>query len=241
MSAILRLAAPHGQHIASLWRNPTRLAATAPPWLPGLLLALTLTAPAWLSFLHPNLNLWETHDGPVHVVRAHALQQHIASGDWYPRWFAEHYGSYGYPYLNFYAPATYYLTVLLAWLLPMVGIYGGNAVGGCPRVIGYDFRAFMHSPGSSGATGRQPSSPPPSSPMPRIHWLSTLYLRGAIPEVTGAALLVWLLVAAPGSGLLPSKAAVSPHGGCLQVASPQLYCLSIISQPSWVPSLLRRG
>ena len=122
MSTILQLPISRGRRIASRWRNPAVLAATAPPWLPGLLLALALTGPAWLPVLHPDLSLPQLHDGTTHLVRAYSLQQHIAGGDWYPRWFAEHYGSYGYPALNFYAPATYYLTVLLAWLLPTVGI-----------------------------------------------------------------------------------------------------------------------
>lgn len=197
MSAILRLATPHGHRMASLRLKLEHLAATAPPWLPGLLLALVLTAPAWLPFLHPNLNLWELHDGPVHVVRAHALQQHIASGDWYPRWFAEHYGSYGYPYLNFYTPATYYLTVLLAWLLPMVGIYGGmqlvgalGSLGMISGVYALTWQLWRHGPAALLTAAIIAYAPYPLA--------INLYLRGAIPEVTGAALLVWLLVGCTG-------------------------------------------
>ncbi len=85
MSTILHLAAPHQRRIASLQGKLQELAATAPPWLPGLLLALVLTAPAWLPVLHPDLSLPQLHDGTTHLVRAYALQQHIASGDWYPR------------------------------------------------------------------------------------------------------------------------------------------------------------
>ena len=136
MSAILRLASSYGRRITSLWRNPAYLVATAPPCLPGLLLAFALTAPAWLPVLHPALNLSSSVDGIVHLVRAYSLQQHIASGDWYPRWLSEHYGSYGYPALNFYAPATYYLTVLLAWLLPMIGTHGGLQLMGAVAALG---------------------------------------------------------------------------------------------------------
>ncbi len=193
MSAILRLATPHGRRIAALWRNLAALAATAPPWLPGLLLSLVLTAPAWLPSLHPDLNLWELHDGPVHMVRAYALQQHIASGDWYPRWFAEHYGSYGYPALNFYAPAVYYLPVLLAWLLPGVGVYSSmqlvgtlGALGMISGVYTLGWKLWRHGPAALFATAIVSYAPYPLS--------LNLFLRGAIPEMVGVSLLVWLLV-----------------------------------------------
>ena len=197
MSTILRLAAPHGRRMASLWRNPAALAATAPPWLPGLLLALVLTAPAWLPVLHPDLSLPQLHDGTTHLVRAYSLQQHIASGDWYPRWFAEHYGSYGYPALNFYASATYYLTVLLAWLLPIVGIYGGMQLVGAIAALGMisgvytlGWQLWRHGPAALFATAIVAYAPYPLA--------LNLFLRGAIPEVVGAGLLIWLLVGCTG-------------------------------------------
>ena len=197
MSAILRLAIPHGQRMASVWRNPAHLAATAPPWLPGLLLTLTLTAPAWLPFLHPNLSLPQLHDGTIHLVRAYSLQQHITSGDWYPRWFAEHYASYGYPALNFYAPATYYLTVLLAWLLPIVGTYGGLQLVGALAALAMlsgvytlGWQLWRHGPAALSATAIVAYAPYPLA--------INLFLRGALPEVVGAALLVWLLVGCTG-------------------------------------------
>ena len=206
MSAILRLAAPHGRHIAPLQGKLEGLAATAPPWLPGLLLALALTVPAWLPVLHPDLSLPQLHDGTTHLVRAYSLQQHISSGDWYPRWFAEHYGSYGYPALNFYAPATYYLTVLLAWLLPIVGVYGGlqlvgaiGALGVISGVYTLNWRLWHHGPAALLATAIVAYAPYPLA--------INLFARGAIPEVVGASLLVWLLVACTGLWL----AAVEGH------------------------------
>ena len=197
MSAILRLAIPHGQRIASLWRTPAPLAATAPPWLPGLLLALVLTAPAWLPVLHPALNLSSTVDGIVHLVRAYSLQQHIANGDWYPRWFAEHYGSYGYPALNFYAPATYYLTVLLAWLIPIIGTHGGLQLVGAIAALGMisgvytlGWQLWRHGPAALFATATVAYAPYPLS--------INLFLGGSIPQLVGVGLIVWLLVACTG-------------------------------------------
>ena len=197
MSAILRLAAPHERRIASLRGRLQGPSATTPPWLRGLVLALFITSPAWLPFLHPDLSLPQLHDGTTHVVRAHLLQQHIASGDWYPRWSSEHYGSYGYPALNFYAPATYYLTVLLAWLLPLVGIYGGLQLVGAIAALGMlsgvytlGWQLWRHGPAALFATAIVAYAPYPLA--------MNLFLRGAMPEVVGAGLLVWLLVGCTG-------------------------------------------
>ncbi len=197
MSTILRSAIPHGRRIASRWRNPAPLAATVPPWLPGLLLALTLTAPAWLPFLHPALDLWELYDGEVHLVRPYSLQQHIASGDWYPRWFAEPYGGYGYPYLSFYAPASHYLTMLLAWALPIAGIYGSlqlvGAIGALGMISGFytlGWQLWRHGPAALFATAIVAYAPYPLPP--------NLFLRSAIPETLGLGLIVWLLVGCTG-------------------------------------------
>ena len=197
MSAILHLAIPHGQRIASLWRTPAPLAATAPPWLPGLLLALVLTAPAWLPMLHPDLNIWELHDGGNHLVRTYSVQQHVISGDWYPRWFAEHYGRYGYPALNFYAPVAYYLTVLLAWLLPTVDLYGSfqltsviGALGMISGIYTLCWQLWRHGPAALFAAAIVAYAPYPLPP--------NLFLRGALPETLGLGLLAWLLVGCTG-------------------------------------------
>ena len=197
MSAILRLAAPHRRRIASLRQRPAYLAKTAPPWLPGLLLTFVLTAPAWLLFLHPDLDLWELSDGATHLARAYSLEQHIASGDWYPRWFAEHYSGYGYPALNFYAPATYYLIALLAALLPGVGLYGSlqlmgviGALGMIAGVYALGWKLWRHGPAALFAAAIVAYAPYPLPP--------NLFLRAAIPEMLGLGLLVWLLVGCTG-------------------------------------------
>ncbi len=197
MSTILRLAAPHRRRIASLRQKPAYLAKTTPPWLPGLLLTFVLTAPAWLLFLHPNLNLWALYDGPIHLFVSYSVQQHITSGDWYPRWFAEHYGGYGYPYPNFYALASYYLTVLLASLLPGIGIYGGLQLAGVIGALGLisgiytlGWQLWRHGPAALFASAIVAYAPYPLPP--------NLFLRAAIPEMLGQALLVWLLVSCTG-------------------------------------------
>ena len=184
MSAILQFVTAPGRHIASLRTNPAGL-ASPPPWLPGLLLALTLTAPAWLPMLHPDLNIWELYDGGNHLVRTYSVQQHITSGDWYPRWFAEHYGRYGYPALNFYAPVAYYLTVLLAWLLPTVDLYGSfqftsviGALGMISGIYTLCWQLWRHGPAALLAAAIVAYAPYPLPP--------NLFLRGAPPGDTGA-------------------------------------------------------
>ena len=87
---------------------------TWPAWLPGLALLLLLTVPAWGPLLHPGFSLWQVYDGNLHLRRALFLREMIAGGDWYPRWFPQQFGGYGYPTLNFYAPGLYYLTLALA-------------------------------------------------------------------------------------------------------------------------------
>ena len=57
------------------------------------------------------------------MFRTHFLLELIPKGEWFPRWFPQQFGGYGYPTLNFYAPLTYYLTAALATLLP-----GGSAL-----------------------------------------------------------------------------------------------------------------
>ena len=63
-----------------------------------------------------SLDLWNHHDGAAHITRSYLLIEMLRSGNWYPRWFPEQYGGYGYPTLLFYAPLVYYLTFLVSEL-----------------------------------------------------------------------------------------------------------------------------
>ncbi|MEM7125277.1 MAG: hypothetical protein AAF702_03050 [Chloroflexota bacterium] len=49
-----------------------------------------------------------TPDGLFHIHRVRSLSEAVNSGVWYPRWFPDFSFGYGYPVLNFYAPAFYY-------------------------------------------------------------------------------------------------------------------------------------
>ena len=147
------------------WRRAVSGArVVVPPWLPGLLVAVLLTLPAWAPFLRPDLNLWQLFDGSSHLRKAWLLAQQIKDGNWYPRWIPDLYGGYGYPTFTFYAPATYYLTLALA-LLPRIGLYEAFQVlgaGGRPR----SWAASTPSPGASGATPPRRSGASPRWPTP---------------------------------------------------------------------------
>ena len=99
-----------------------RLTDNSSPYA-GLLLAILATLWAWCPLVDPTVSVWRTLDAPNHMVRTHLLAVMASQGEWFPRWFPQQFGGYGYPTLNFYAPLTYYLTAALATLFP-----GGSAL-----------------------------------------------------------------------------------------------------------------
>ncbi|MGH2351030.1 MAG: 6-pyruvoyl-tetrahydropterin synthase-related protein, partial [Chloroflexota bacterium] len=91
--------------------------ASRPAWLLGLFAALALTVPVWLPWLDPRLDLWQVDDAKNHMIRLYHLIWLIGRGVWHPRWMPDMFMGYGYPVLNFYAPASYYVAWLLGRLL----------------------------------------------------------------------------------------------------------------------------
>lgn len=74
----------------------------------------------------------DTPDGLFHLHRVRALAEALRWGVLYPRWFPDFSFGYGYPVLNFYAPAFYYppallhllgMDVLTATRLALAGFY----------------------------------------------------------------------------------------------------------------------
>ncbi len=71
-------------------------------WLPTLrhvavgstLVGLVLLACWWWA--NPAFNLWEPHDGPVHLLRSYVFADLLRRGDWFPRWAPDLYLGYGY-------------------------------------------------------------------------------------------------------------------------------------------------
>jgi len=70
-----------------------------------------LPAPLVLPLLRPGLP--NSADSAVHLFRTGAMAQALADGVLYPRWAADFYLGYGYPFFNFYAPGVHYLAALL--------------------------------------------------------------------------------------------------------------------------------
>jgi hypothetical protein len=164
-----------------------------PAWLPGLLVAVLLTLPAWAPFLRPDLNLWQLFDGSSHLRKAWLLAQLIKDGNWYPRWIPDLYGGYGYPTFTFYAPATYYLTLALA-LLPRIGLYEAFQVlgaGGAAAIVGgvyaLAWRLWRHAPAAVWSVAAVAYAP--------YLFPNNLFMSGWVPQILGNALTVWLLVA----------------------------------------------
>jgi hypothetical protein len=169
--------------------------------------ALVLTLPAWVPILRPDIDLWVLPDGDGHLHRTLLLGQLIADGHWYPRWFPQHLGGYGYPTPLFYAPSVYYLTVVLATLIPGVGLYEAFqlvAALAAVTVIGgaytLGWRLWQHGPAAVLTASAVAYAP--------YLLQANLFIRGALPEALGLGLLAWLLVGCHG---LWQAATRSPH------------------------------
>ena len=87
-----------------IWQPTARLGRTL------LVILLGCGAALWLSMLQG----WpDTPDGAFHLQRVRALSEALAQGVLFPRTFPDFAFGYGYPVLNFYAPAFYYPPALL--------------------------------------------------------------------------------------------------------------------------------
>ncbi len=119
----------------------------------------------------------DTPDGWFHLQRVRALSDALRWGVMYPRWFPDFAFGYGYPVLNFYAPAFYYGPALLH----LLGVEVISAVRGV-LVLGYGLSgltAYMaarrfFSPWGAGAAAVLYLMYP--------YHLYDLFVRGAYPE-----------------------------------------------------------
>ncbi len=83
-----------------------------PDWLQRAAAVLIGSLPALALFLLTAP--WpDTPDGLFHLHRVRALAEALRMGVIFPRWFPDFAFGYGYPVLNFYAPAFYYPPALL--------------------------------------------------------------------------------------------------------------------------------
>ena len=148
----------------------------------GVLLAL---APALWPLFRPGL--WAAHDMFHHLFRVVELDLVLRGGVLYARWLPDLGFFYGYPVLNFYAPLTYYLTVLWRWLGLGYGIalkvsYGLSFLGAAWGA--YRWARDVWSPWAALWVAIAYTYVP--------YHLANAYVRGALAEHWAQALAPWL-------------------------------------------------
>ena len=131
-----------------------------------------------------------SYDGRTHVLRLGALQRAVADGVFLPRWLGEMQLGHGYPVFLFYPIGGYYLALLPAlaglpldhafnlalvaavliaaagaWMLGR-DVFHGDSLAALVAAVAYTFAPYL---------------------------LVNVYLRGALPEALGQALLPWVV------------------------------------------------
>jgi hypothetical protein len=85
----------------------------------GLVLAWLLTLPVLIPLNHPN-TLTDSADGLLHLYRVVALDHAVNQGVLFSRWWPDLTYGYGLPLFVFYAPLSYYLTLVLSSVMGAV-------------------------------------------------------------------------------------------------------------------------
>lgn len=164
-------------------------------WTLGLLAALLFTAPAWLPWTDPDLNLlWEEakglDDAKHHMLRLFLLGWLVDHGVWHPRWVPDLFMGYGYPVFNYYAPGFYYVGLLLRGVLGLDVWNAYRAVGVMAAIVAAGgIYALVVSLWQRATLGIVAAITLLYGP----YVIQTnLFQRGALPEALGLALLCWL-------------------------------------------------
>ncbi|MEY4406378.1 MAG: hypothetical protein RL345_844, partial [Chloroflexota bacterium] len=171
-----------------------RLTDNSSPYA-GLLLAILATLWAWCPLVDPTVSVWRTYDAPNHMVRTHLLAVMASQGEWFPRWFPQQFGGYGYPTLNFYAPLTYYVTAALATLFPggsaietaYVIVLGVASVAVVTGTYALGWLLWRHGPAALLMAVCVAYGP--------YVLQVNLFVAGSVPQLFGHALMAWLLAA----------------------------------------------
>jgi len=85
----------------------------------GLLLVWLLVLPAVTPLIQPNI-LTNSADGLLHLYRVVALDHAVGQGVLFPRWLPDLAYGYGLPLFVFYAPLSYYITLVLSTVAGVV-------------------------------------------------------------------------------------------------------------------------
>jgi hypothetical protein len=144
---------------------------------------------AWPLFLYgPPLQSEAITDGPNHLYRFVSLAWHIRHGDFYPRWFSNLHFGFGAPVLNFYAPLSYYLLVLLHLFIPSApAAFGAGfilAIGLAVAGMYLWARDHFHSP-EAGLTAAAAYGLVP-------YLYNSILDRAAYPETWALAIAPWV-------------------------------------------------
>ena len=174
---------------ASRFRRPEmidRLASFAVrhPWLALPLLALPAVLPYWLT------GFPETSDGHLHLLRLALLDGYIEQGWFYPRWIPALVLGRGYPLLNFYAPASYYVAEALHLL--GFGYQQALALAFAMFIVLAGLGMYLLAGEIFGSSRRAARLIAATAYMYAPYLLANSFVRGAIAEVGAQALLPWV-------------------------------------------------
>lgn len=154
--------------------------------------------------LAPALAPWPLsgHSAALDLQRAEAWHRAVVGGDWLPRWLPDLYAGYGSPMFNYYAPLPYALGEL-ARLLGAGPLWAPKAVLTLLFAVGATGAALLARrlfglEAGIVAFGLWASAP---------YLLLDLYVRSALGEITGLALLPWPFLALLAFGFDGDRAA----------------------------------
>lgn len=132
-----------------------------------------------------------SYDGPIHLLRIARLHDAIQQGIIFPRWMSNQLLGYGYPALNYYASASYYLVE--AFQLSGLPLYWAY-------VSAQSLFIFLAAMGSylfaRDLMGKEQFWPPLVAAIAYSYapyFLVNIYVRGAIAEQAAQMLLPWIL------------------------------------------------
>ncbi|MGE5603548.1 MAG: 6-pyruvoyl-tetrahydropterin synthase-related protein, partial [Nitrososphaerales archaeon] len=153
-------------------------------WLALPFLAIPAVLAYWTS------GFPETADGHLHLLRLALVDRYVEQGWFYPRWIPDLVLGRGYPLLNFYAPAAYYV----AEGLHLLGF-------GYQHALALAFASFIILAGAGmyllageifGPSQRRARLVAATAYMYAPYLLANTFVRGAVAEAAAEALLPWV-------------------------------------------------
>ncbi|MDO8672589.1 MAG: hypothetical protein Q7O66_14335, partial [Dehalococcoidia bacterium] len=84
------------------------------PILLGIIISIVLALPAIWPLIQPGLP--QTNDTIFHLGRLIEIRESMATGDFFPRWEQPFTNGLGFPFLNFYAPLSYFFALSITFL-----------------------------------------------------------------------------------------------------------------------------